>query len=73
MNTPSLASHHTRRFAVILALASVLVSCDDDEPAGQSKEDIEAMMAARKAKFGSKKAAVIPDSQMVSLKIGKPG
>ena len=73
MNTSSFASHHTRRFAVILALASVLVSCDDDEPAGQSKDDIEAMMAARKAKFGSKKAAVIPDSQMVSLKIGKPG
>ena len=73
MNIPLLNSHHTRRFAVILALASVLVSCDDDEPAGQSKDDIEAMMAARKAKFGSKKEAVIPDSQMVSLKIGKPG
>ena len=67
------SNKQTRRLVAILALASTLVSCGDDEPAGSSREEIEAMMAARKAKFGSSKKAVIPDSQMVRLKIGKPG
>ena len=62
------------RIAVLaVVLATGVSSCGGDEPEGQSREEIEAMMAARKAKFGSKKKAVIPDSQMVSLKIGKPG
>jgi len=74
MKAPSSSSTQIRRIAVILALTSTLVACGDDEAENQSnKDDIEKMMAARKAKFGSKKKAAIPDSQMVSLKVGKPG
>jgi hypothetical protein len=60
--------------AIIIMLASTLIACGDDEPKDESnREDIEKMMAARKAKYSNDKQTSIPDGQMVRMKLGKPG
>jgi hypothetical protein len=64
----------TRILAIAVILASTLVACGEDEPeASGNKDEIDKMMAARKAKYSSGKKAAIPDSQMVRVKVGKPG